>query len=90
MSGHDINVVLTRENLAADDVLKLGYISVVNMILLGHDERKNVLDMLWTMIEDLEAFQVFPWGTYIYITRVYISVVWLLRLRNGAVNLERK
>lgn len=42
VSGHDINAILTRENLAADDVLKLGYISVVNMILLGHDERKNV------------------------------------------------
>ena len=71
VSGQDINAVLTRENLAADDVLKLGYIAVVNMILLGHDERKNVPDMLWNMIEDLEAFQAFPWGTYIYSQSLY-------------------
>ena len=61
-----IKVVLGSMDLDAKDVLKLGNIIVVNMILLGHDERVPMEDFVWTMAEDLGAFEVFPWGMYVY------------------------
>lgn len=61
-----IRVVLGSMDLDAEDVLKLGNIVVVNMILLGHDKRALVEDFVWTMAEDLGAFEAFSWGTYVY------------------------
>ena len=39
---------------------------MINILLLGHDERAYVEDFMWTLVEDLHAFEAFPWGTYIY------------------------
>ena len=67
VSGDDIILLLSsRHELVSEDVLKLVYTIVVNMILFGHDERALVDDFMWTLVEDLQAFEAFPWGTYVY------------------------
>ena len=37
----------SKHDLAIDDVLKLSYITIVTILLLGHDERALVEDFLW-------------------------------------------
>ncbi|XP_052193900.1 uncharacterized protein LOC127802228 [Diospyros lotus] len=67
VTGDDIELLIsTREDMVSEDALKLIYITVVDMFLLGQDERGHVDDFLWTMAEDLHAFKTFPWGTYVY------------------------
>ena len=67
VTGDDIEFLIsTRDDLVSEDALKLIYIVVVNMFLLGQDEREHVDDFLWSIAEDLHAFEVFPWGTYVY------------------------
>ena len=66
VSRHNIKLQFTRNDLVPEDVLKLIYIIVINILLLGNDERAYVEDFMWTLVKDLHAFEVFPWGTYIY------------------------
>ncbi|XP_052181137.1 uncharacterized protein LOC127794229 [Diospyros lotus] len=67
VTGDDLELLIsTREDMVSEDALKLIYIAVVDMFLLGQDERGHVDDFLWTMAEDLQAFEMFPWGTYVY------------------------
>ena len=67
VTGDDIEFLIsTRDDLVSEDALKLIYIAVVDIFLLGQDKRKHVDDFLWSMAEDLHAFEVFPWGTYVY------------------------
>ena len=67
VTGDDIKFLIsTRNALVSENALKLIYIVVVDMFLLGQDERGHVDDFLWSMAENLHAFEVFPWGTYVY------------------------
>ncbi|XP_052179901.1 uncharacterized protein LOC127793158 [Diospyros lotus] len=67
VTGDDLELLIsTKEDMVSEDALKLIYIAVVDMFLLGQDERGHVDDFLWTMAEDLQAFEMFPWGTYVY------------------------
>ena len=73
-------------DLDAKDVLKLGNIAVINMILLGQDERAPVEDFIWTMVEDLGVFEAFLWGTYIYSQSLhYLQLAMSERRLNGEV-----
>ena len=49
-----IKVLLGSMDLDVEDVLKVGYIAMVNMILLGYDERALVEDFVWTMCNTRE------------------------------------
>jgi len=41
----DIKELLdTKPDLDKDDALKMGYLAMVNMLLMGHDERTTVKD----------------------------------------------
>jgi len=83
---NQIKVVLGSVDLDVDDVLKLGYITVVNMILLGHNDRVLVEDFIWTMVEDLGVFEPFLWGTYIYSQSLHYLQLAMSEMRlNGEV-----
>ncbi|KAK3228407.1 hypothetical protein Dsin_000288 [Dipteronia sinensis] len=48
------------------DVVKLCLLYMLNLILMGLDEREKV--PLWQirLVEDLDAFDAFPWGAHVY------------------------
>ncbi|XP_052176710.1 uncharacterized protein LOC127791017 [Diospyros lotus] len=68
----DIKELLdTKPDVDKDDALKMEYLAMVNMLLMGHDERASIEDFHWSLVQDLESFRSFPWGTYIYSQRLH-------------------
>ncbi|KAK3211408.1 hypothetical protein Dsin_016114 [Dipteronia sinensis] len=48
------------------DAVKLCLLYILNWILMGLDEREKVpLWQIW-LVEDLDAFDAFPWGAHVY------------------------
>ena len=63
---------LNREGFdEAEDVIKLGYVYFLSHFLLGREYRWKVPDWMWGLVEDITAFEAFPWGTYIYSVTLY-------------------
>ncbi|KAL5810752.1 hypothetical protein ACOSQ4_027320 [Xanthoceras sorbifolium] len=65
-----------------DDMMKLAYVFFAAHFLLGRERHRTVPGWLWGLVEDLVAFENFPWGTYVYSSTIY----WLgkvLRSRLG-------
>ncbi|KAL5843641.1 hypothetical protein ACOSQ4_009599 [Xanthoceras sorbifolium] len=65
-----------------DDMMKLAYVFFAAHFLLGRERHRTVPGWLWGLVEDLIAFENFPWGTYVYSSTIY----WLgkvLRSRLG-------
>ncbi|KAK2637712.1 hypothetical protein Ddye_025507 [Dipteronia dyeriana] len=54
-----------------DDAIKLSYLFILGHVLLGIEYRKTVPRWACMFVENLTAFECFPWGTYIYSTTVY-------------------
>ncbi|KAK2653070.1 hypothetical protein Ddye_012926 [Dipteronia dyeriana] len=50
----------------AYDGVKLCLIYMLNWILIGVDERLNIPVWQFRLVEDLTAFDVFPWGAHVY------------------------
>ena len=48
------------------DGLKMALLLVANMILFGRDQRKKVILWVFELVEDLESFNSFQWGSYVY------------------------
>ncbi|KAI9185125.1 hypothetical protein LWI28_004402 [Acer negundo] len=48
------------------DVVKLCLLYMLNLILMGLDEREKVPLWQFRLIENLDAFDVFPWGAHMY------------------------
>ncbi|KAK1564557.1 hypothetical protein Q3G72_005743 [Acer saccharum] len=48
------------------DALKMALVLFVNNILFGQDYRRQVTYWLMTLFEDIEAFNSFPWGHYVF------------------------
>ena len=55
----------------AEDVIKLGYVYFLSHVMLGREYRWKVPDWIWGLVEDITAFEAFPWGTYIYSVTIY-------------------
>lgn len=48
------------------DALKMALVLFVELILMGQDYRHKVSRWLLRLVEDLRAFNRFPWGEYIF------------------------
>ncbi|KAL5789369.1 hypothetical protein ACOSQ2_004257 [Xanthoceras sorbifolium] len=70
-----IESVLVRLNeggfTTSDDAIKLAYVFFVSHILLGREKSRIVPPWLWGLVDDLTAFEAFPWGTYVYSFTLY-------------------
>lgn len=50
-----------------DDYVKVAKILFVYFVLLGKDPKKTMVsDWMWILVEDEEAWDSFPWGSYSY------------------------
>ena len=48
------------------DAVKLSLLFLLNWILMGVDERHKIPLWQFQLVEDLDAFDAFPWGAYVY------------------------
>ncbi|EOY19247.1 Uncharacterized protein TCM_044253 [Theobroma cacao] len=48
------------------DATKMALILIANNILFGQDYRRRVTPWLLSLVEDIDAWNVFPWGHYIW------------------------
>ncbi|KAK2642792.1 hypothetical protein Ddye_024555 [Dipteronia dyeriana] len=53
------------------DAVKLCLIYMLNWILMGVDERFKILVWQFRLVEDLDAFDAFPWGAHVYKHSIY-------------------
>ncbi|KAL5753752.1 hypothetical protein ACOSP7_021972 [Xanthoceras sorbifolium] len=67
-------------------MMQLAYVFFVAHFLLGHETRCIVPGWMWGLVEDLVAFENFPWGTYIY----SITIYWLRQVLRNRVGGRRK
>ncbi|KAK2655262.1 hypothetical protein Ddye_008314 [Dipteronia dyeriana] len=67
VSLDDLRVVLTPEEFQqAYDAVKLYLIYMLNWILLGVDKRLKIPVWQFWLVEDLNAFDAFPWDAHVY------------------------
>ncbi|KAK2642256.1 hypothetical protein Ddye_024019 [Dipteronia dyeriana] len=67
VSLDDLRVVLTRREFEqAYNAVKLCLIYMLNWILMGVDERLKIPVWQFRLVEDLNAFDAFPWGAHVY------------------------
>ncbi|KAK2655168.1 hypothetical protein Ddye_008220 [Dipteronia dyeriana] len=72
ISFAELTVVLScGEFQQAYDNVKLCLIYMLNWILMGLDERVKIPVWQLRLVEDLDAFDVFPWGAQVYSHSVY-------------------
>ena len=57
---------LTGEFDKRKDGLKMALLLIANMILFGRDPRKKVTLWLFELVEDLDSFNSFAWGSYVF------------------------
>ncbi|KAI9174631.1 hypothetical protein LWI28_020358 [Acer negundo] len=53
------------------DAVKLCLLYMLNWILIGLDEREKVPVWQFRLVEDLDAFDAFPWGAHVYRRSIY-------------------
>ncbi|KAK2658694.1 hypothetical protein Ddye_005227 [Dipteronia dyeriana] len=74
VSSEELRVVLTLgEFQEAYDAVKLCLIYMLNWILMGVDERFKIPVWQFRLVEDLTAFDAFPWGAQIYRHSICLS-----------------
>lgn len=49
-----------------EDYLKVANILVLHLFVLGFEERKKIDQWVWVLSDDLDGWNVFPWGSYSY------------------------
>ncbi|KAK3218101.1 hypothetical protein Dsin_012071 [Dipteronia sinensis] len=57
------------------DGLKMALVLIANNVLFGQDLRRKATLWLFQMVEDLEAFSSFPWGSYIWAMEAFGSLI---------------
>ncbi|KAK3219770.1 hypothetical protein Dsin_013740 [Dipteronia sinensis] len=55
-----------NNNVSDDDMVKLALILFLEMTLVGKDDRNVIQYWALQLVDDLDAFTNFPWGTFIY------------------------
>ncbi|KAK3218641.1 hypothetical protein Dsin_012611 [Dipteronia sinensis] len=53
------------------DCLKMALVLIANNVLFGQDLRRKVTLWLFQMVENLEAFNSFPWGSYVSMMTIH-------------------
>ncbi|KAK2645729.1 hypothetical protein Ddye_020924 [Dipteronia dyeriana] len=53
------------------DGLKMTLVLIANNVLFGQDLRRTVSLWLFALVEDLESFNSFPWGSYVYMMTIH-------------------
>ncbi|KAK2662013.1 hypothetical protein Ddye_000587 [Dipteronia dyeriana] len=53
-------------NVSDDDMVKLVLVLLLEMTLVGKDNRNAIMYWMLQSVDDLDAFNSFPWGTFIY------------------------
>ncbi|KAK2657925.1 hypothetical protein Ddye_010977 [Dipteronia dyeriana] len=72
VSLEEMRVVVTvREFREAYDAVKLYLIYMLNWILMEVDERFKILVWQFRLVEDLDMFDVFPWGAHVRRHSIY-------------------
>ncbi|KAK2648698.1 hypothetical protein Ddye_016187 [Dipteronia dyeriana] len=67
VSLEELRVILTLEEFQeAYDNVKLSLIYMLNWILMGVDERLKIPIWQFRLVDDLNAFDTFPWGANIF------------------------
>ncbi|KAK2636187.1 hypothetical protein Ddye_030979 [Dipteronia dyeriana] len=64
-------VVTVVEFGKAYDAIKLYLLYILNWILIGVDERFKIPVWQFQLVEDLDAFDTFPWGAHMYRNSIY-------------------
>ncbi|KAL5831098.1 hypothetical protein ACOSQ4_016452 [Xanthoceras sorbifolium] len=57
---------LEEENDDDDDMIKLALLLILEMTLLGKELRTKVEYWVMKLVDNLEEFNQFPWGSYVY------------------------
>ncbi|KAH6755665.1 hypothetical protein C2S53_010529 [Perilla frutescens var. hirtella] len=64
-----------------DDYLKVANIIVLYFFFLGFADSRKVENWVWILVDDLSAWNRFPWGAYLYRALIhYVSIVPMTRL----------
>ncbi|KAK3193291.1 hypothetical protein Dsin_024601 [Dipteronia sinensis] len=53
------------------DGLKMALVLIANIVLFGQDLRRKVTLWPFQLVKDLEAFNSFPWGSYVYMMTIH-------------------
>lgn len=61
------------EPVSGDDALKMGYLLMVSQFFGIDEARTAIPGWLFSLIEDIDAFERFPWGSYIF----DVTLFWL-------------
>ncbi|KAK2652925.1 hypothetical protein Ddye_012781 [Dipteronia dyeriana] len=64
-------VVTVTEFGKAYDAIKLCLIYMLNWILMGVDERFKIPLWQFRLVDDLDAFDAFPWGAHVYMHSIF-------------------
>ena len=62
-----------REPSAGDDALKMAYILMVSQFFGMDEARIGIPSWVFSLVEDINAFESFPWGSYIF----DVTLFWL-------------
>ncbi|KAK2654908.1 hypothetical protein Ddye_007960 [Dipteronia dyeriana] len=72
ISSWELNYVLSQDQLhQAYDSVKLCLPYMLNWILMGLDERVKIQVSQFQLMEDLDAFNTFPWGAHVYTHSIF-------------------
>ncbi|KAK2655845.1 hypothetical protein Ddye_008897 [Dipteronia dyeriana] len=66
-----MGVVTVAEFGKVYNAVKLCLIYMLNWILMGVDERFKIFVWQFRLVEDLDAFDAFPWGAHVYRHSIY-------------------
>ncbi|KAK0592836.1 hypothetical protein LWI29_026347 [Acer saccharum] len=58
--------LIPNNNNSDEDMVKLALILLLEMTLVGKDDRNAILYWALELVDDLDAFNRFPWGSFIY------------------------
>ncbi|GKD55400.1 phospholipase-like protein [Tanacetum coccineum] len=81
-----INKIHSEEfySLRDEDVVAVCLLAVLHMVLLGQEPKNNVLNWWLRLVDDLNMWEKYPWGSYIW-PKLYVQ----LKDANGAEPIGR-
>ncbi|KAK2663700.1 hypothetical protein Ddye_002274 [Dipteronia dyeriana] len=53
-------------DVSDDDMVKLALVLFLEMTLVGKDDRNAIMYWALQLVDDLDTFNSFPWGTFLY------------------------
>ncbi|GKB02405.1 hypothetical protein Tco_0830494 [Tanacetum coccineum] len=71
--GDDIDIQFGREEFCLVTRLSLCLLAILELVLLGQEHRNNVPDWCLRLVNDRQAWDLYPWGSYV-LPRLYSSL----------------